>query len=291
MPHQPGILAPLTRAARYLTFDLRHGTDPRDALRRLAALCDSDAIVVGIGASLVAALGRSIEGLRPFPVVSGPGFDVPATPAALWIWLRGDDPGELVHAARHVMAELADDFELASTIDAFMFREGRDLSGYEDGTENPVGDHAVAVAIVQGRGPGFDGSSFVAVQEWQHDLDAFDAMTPEVQDHTFGRRIADNEEIEDAPLSAHVKRAAQESFEPEAFVLRRSMPWADAGGEGLVFVAFGASLDPFEALLGRMTGREDGITDALFTFTRPVTGAYYWCPPVTGAGLDLRAIL
>jgi putative iron-dependent peroxidase len=69
------------------------------------------------------------------------------------------------------------------------------------------------------------------------------------------------------------------------------MPWADAGGEGLVFVAFGASLDPFEALLRRMVGEEDGIADALFSFTRPVTGAYFWCPPLGAAGLDLTTLL
>ena len=39
-----------------------------------------------------------------------------------------------------------------------------------------------------------------------------------------------------APESAHVKRTAQESFSPEAFVLRRSMPWADCGQAGLAFL-------------------------------------------------------
>ena len=53
--------------------------------------------------------------------------------------------------------------------------------------------------------------------------------------------MSDNEELEDAPESAHVKRTAQEDFEPEAFVVRRSMPWADATSEGLEFVAFGAT--------------------------------------------------
>jgi putative iron-dependent peroxidase len=57
-----------------------------------------------------------------------------------------------------------------------------------------------------------------------------------------------------------------------------------------MFVAFGKSLDAFEAQLKRMAGAEDGTVDALFTFTRPVTGAYYWCPPVRGRKLDLRAI-
>ena len=60
------------------------------------------------------------------------------------------------------------------------------------------------------------------------------------------------------------KRTVQESFEPEAFVVRRSVPWADKGGEGLMFVAFGQSLDAFEAQLRRMAGQEDGILDGLF---------------------------
>ncbi|KAA0210463.1 MAG: peroxidase, partial [Proteobacteria bacterium] len=35
---------------------------------------------------------------------------------------------------------------------------------------------------------------------------------------------------------------------------------------------------------------EDGIEDALFRFTRPETGAYYWCPPVHDGRLDLSAL-
>ena len=70
-------------------------------------------------------------------------------------------------------------------------------------------------------------------------------------------------EIVDAPASAHVKRSAQESFEPEAFILRRSMPWAEGARGGLNFVAFGKSFDAFEAQLKRMAGAEDGITDVL----------------------------
>ena len=41
------------------------------------------------------------------------------------------------------------------------------------------------------------------------------------------------------------------------------------------------------ALLKR---REDGIVDAIFTLSQPVTGAYYWCPPMRGGRLDLRRL-
>ncbi|MDC4226834.1 MAG: hypothetical protein MPW15_21955 [Candidatus Manganitrophus sp.] len=39
----------------------------------------------------------------------------------------------------------------------------------------------------------------------------------------MGRRLDTNEEIEDAPESAHVTRSAQESYHPPAFMVRRSI--------------------------------------------------------------------
>jgi putative iron-dependent peroxidase len=184
---------------------------------------------------------------------------------------------------------------LDEVVDGFKHDEtdegmGRDLSGYEDGTENPEDEEADAAAVVSGVGEGMDGSSFVATQKWVHELSIFSRMAAGERDNVIGRRLSDNEELGDAPESAHVKRTAQEDFEPEAFVVRRSMPWADANGEGLEFVAFGASLDAFEAQLIRMSGLEDGTVDALFRFSRPVTGAYFWCPPVAEEKLDLSAI-
>ncbi len=287
---QPGILAPVPRVARHLSFTLAAEAGPGPALERLAKSLDPAETVVGVGRSTALALGRHIAGLRDFPSGAGRGVEIPATPGALWCWLRGDDHGELVHRTRSLEALLGPAFRLDAVLDAFLHDGGRDLTGYEDGTENPTGSSAVAAASLQGAGPGLDGSSFAAVQQWVHDFAAFDALGPGEQDLSVGRRRGDNEEIEDAPESAHVKRTAQESFSPEAFVLRRSMPWAGGTGAGLVFLAFGRSFDAFEAQLARMTGMDDGITDSLFRFTRPVTGAYYWCPPVSGGRLDLRAL-
>jgi putative iron-dependent peroxidase len=181
-------------------------------------------------------------------------------------------------------------FRLDRLVDGFKYDRGLDLTGYEDGTENPQGDAAVDAAIVKGAGRGLGGASFVATQQWVHDLDYFASLTQNERDNTIGRRLSDNVELADAPKLAHVKRTAQESFDPEAFVVRRSMPWASAEGEGLMFVAFGKSLDAFEAQLRRMTGHEDGIIDGLFRFTRPISGSYFWCSPISNGCLDLSAI-
>lgn len=287
---QKGILAAVPPLARYLSFTIAAEKNLAGALRNLRKLTDGDKTVVGLGQSLVRALGRDVPGLDVFPSYATPGVDVPSTPAELWCWLRGDDRGELVHRSRSIIHSVAGGLQLDHTIDGFRYKSGYDLSGYEDGTENPKGAAAIKAAVVAGQGTGLDGGSFVAVQQWVHNLDTFEAMTPKEQDHTIGRRKRDNKELRNAPASAHVKRTAQESFDPAAFIVRRSMPWANGCQVGLVFVAFGNSFDAFEALLRRMVGVDDGIVDGLFTFTRPASGSYFWCPPMKHGRLDLRAI-
>ncbi|MCF8149392.1 MAG: Dyp-type peroxidase [Sulfuritalea sp.] len=287
---QAGISAPLPIFARYLFLLAIPGADVPGALRALAELADGERAVVGLGHSLVQSLDREVEGLKGFPSYAAARIEVASTPTDLWCWLRGDDRGELMHRARQIEKAVSGAFRLQQTIDGFQYQSGRDLTGYEDGTENPQGEAALVAAVVQGQGSGLDGGSFVAVQQWLHDFDSFEAMTTTEQDNSIGRRRSDNEEIDEAPLSAHVKRTAQESFEPEAFVLRRSMPWAEGAAAGLVFVAFGKSFVAFEALLQRMVGAEDGVTDALFRYTRPVSGAYFWCPPMKAGRLDLSVL-
>lgn len=289
MNNQSGILAPVPKHARFLLFDFQPQTaDLSQAIEVLQELVDGEESIAGFGPSFMQALGKEIPGLRPFPSMAGAGFDVPSTQHALWIWLRGEDRGELLHRTLDFEISLAMDFQLEEVLDCFMYDTGRDLTGYIDGTENPEGNEAVKVAIVQGQNEELDGSSFVAVQQWKHDFETFDDMPEDVQDNTIGRRKSDNEELSDAPESAHVKRTAQESFTPEAFMLRRSMPWSEGNEAGLNFVAFGKSLDAFEVMMKRMAGLEDGIPDALFNFTRPLSGGYYWCPPMKDGKLNLN---
>jgi putative iron-dependent peroxidase len=294
---QAGIEAPVPSQGRYLFFSLKQADALRQGLQQLAPLVDGLHVVAGLGPLLVEALGATVPGLREFPALRGPQVSVPSTPTALWCWLRGTDRGKLVHTTRALEKALAPALQLDRVIESFRHGRGpnghgRDLTGYEDGTENPQDAAAEKAALVHRQGAGMNGSSFVAVQQWIHDFDAFEAMDTQAQDHAVGRRRRNNQELDDAPASAHVKRTAQESFTPQAFVLRRSMPWVLEQQAGLMFVAFGKSLDAFEAQMRRMAGLDDGITDALFRISKPVSGAYFWCPPVRegaqGVRLDLR---
>ena len=296
---QPGILRATPKLERYLLWQVRDAAQLPQVLHALVrwkepANADS---VVGLGQSLVKALGAKVPGLHKLAAVRTGGARVPATPMALCTWLRANegDVGNLVHSTQVLQSLLEPAFKLHTVVDGFRHGKGpngfgRDLSGYEDGTANPKGAEATSATLARDRGPGLDGSSFMAVQQWVHRMELVQALRGTKLDNVIGRRQKDNVELKYAPKSAHVKRTAQEEFSPEAFVLRRSMPWAQGNQCGLMFVAFGRSLDAFEAQLRRMTGQDDGIVDAVFQISQPISNAGFWCPPMRGGKLDLRQL-
>ena len=89
-------------------------------------------MVVGIGEPLIALWGGSVDGLRTFPALSGPGVQVPSTQHALWCWLRGDDRGELVNRSLRISESLRAGLQLEHVTDGFKFGKqelGFDLTG------------------------------------------------------------------------------------------------------------------------------------------------------------------
>ena len=202
--------------------------------------------------------------------------------------LAGLTQGDIFANLQEVRRLLGRDFIVVDSMPTF-HNASHDLTGYEDGTENPKGRKAERAAIVE-EGAGLAGSAFVGVQRWVHDLDYFNSLSQTRRDNAIGRRLSDNAELENAPKSAHVKRTAQENFEPNGFMVRRSMSFANDRAKGLEFIAYVAHLDTFTRQMRHMAGLDDGIADALFQFSRPVTGAYYWCPPARNGRADLRIL-
>ncbi len=288
---QPAIFLDIPSRSRYLTFTIKNPIELKNVLTSLSHMVDGTSVVMGIGAKVVTALHKKVPGLHLFPELSKAPVPMSTTPGDLWFWLRGDDLGKLLHRGRAIEVIANPAFELINVVDGFKYGDGMDLTGYEDGTENPIDELAQQAALMSGESAKMDGSSFVAVQQWLHDLNYFEELPAQQQDHIIGRAKTTNEEIDDAPKSAHVKRVEQDDFDPQAYVVRRSSPWIENQQSGLMFVSFGHSFDAFELQLNRMVGLDDGVTDALFTFSKPLTGNYYWCPPMGEEGLDLAQLM
>jgi porphyrinogen peroxidase len=288
-PYQPGILQPVPALAQHQFWQRQpeaSSDQVKQVLRSVWESVDGKSVVLGLGASLSTDLRLAApRALKPFAAPEGSRLKLPQTPADLWLWLRSkaqDDQGieqaHLLALSRKLHALLAPAFDLKESTACFRHGEGRDLTGYEDGTENPKGKKALSATFAA------DGSSFVALQKWQHQWHKIEAMSEQQRDHAVGRVRKTNAEIEDAPDSAHVKRTAQEDFilsdGSEGFSLRRSMPWSDDTHSGLMFTSFGKNFEAFEAQLAKMVGAVDGVTDAIFRMSKPVSGAYFWCPPL-----------
>ncbi len=273
--------------AQQLFFNAKQNADPANARRALqiwAAHKDASNCVLGLSAALCSKLGiKAPKALKAFSSPPKALIKLPDTPYDLWISLcsKAQDDGAqqaaLLARQRVLMQLMNESFLLKDSVSCFRHGEGRDLTGYEDGTENPKGKKAVSAGLAS------DGSSFAAIQKWQHQWPRIDAMTEKQRNHAIGRVRTSNKEIEDAPETAHIKRTTQEDFTlsdgSQGFSVRRSMPWRDGELSGLLFTSFGKNFEAFEAQLARMVGADDGITDAIFSMSQPLSTAYFWCPP------------
>lgn len=137
MTPQSAIIEAVPACARYYEFRVK-ALD--DAVRVLSLLANNsgDGHVIGIGTNLIAAMNQHVEGLRAFPKFDNAPVIVPSTQADLWLWVRGDDMSGVFERGRALRALIERGFELFDATNAFCFKGGHDLTGYEDGTENPL---------------------------------------------------------------------------------------------------------------------------------------------------------
>ncbi len=286
--HQPGIFAVGTRAHHHLELDVVDAAGLRAALGRIREAMTTIAgvnLVVGLGAETLARVAPEAmpTDVGPFAAVTGPdGFTLPATQHDLWLWFHGAGPDDTFAAARAAVAELDGVATVATEQQGFAYRASQDLTGFEDGTENPPLDEAVEVATIADGEPGA-GGSVVLLQRWVHDLDAFAALAEADQEAVIGRTLHGSVELaEDVlPADAHIARVVIEDDEgDELEVFRRSVAYGGVLEAGLLFVAFSADRARLARMLDRMAGVEDGTRDHLTRFSTPVTGAWYVAPSV-----------
>ena len=286
---QFGIFAQGTHAHHFLEFDLRDGVTPTAAVESFRRLRTPDVSAGGVNLVVafaahawreVAPLDAPVT-LAPFRKVDGPdGRHAPATQHDAWIWISGsasDVTWDHARAAVHAVDDVA---ELKAELPGFTYHEGRDETGFIDGTANAPVRLAADVALVPPGHPG-QGGSHVLVMRWVHDLDAFNRLSVVEQQHVFGRTKAESVELsdEEKPIDAHIARVEMEIDGSEIEIFRRSVPYGTVREYGLNFVAFSADPSRFDHMLARMFGTaDDGVHDRLTDFSHPVSGAYYFAP-------------
>jgi len=281
---QGGIFALGTASHAYLEFDVGDGQSGRDLVGAISALREPRTTMGGV--NLVAGFRpelwrevapddapAEVEGFNE-DVMGSDGFVMPATQHDALLWLSGSAYDVIFDAARGAITELGGLVSVADETSSWPYRHDRDLTGFIDGTENPTLIDAPEVALIPDGEPGAAGAVLL-LQKWTHDAAAWESLPVAEQEGVMGRTKDESVELEDKAPNSHVGATDQERF---GKIFRRNMPYGTVAEHGTMFVGFSAEQRRLSAMLESMSGRADGVRDALTRYTRPLTGAYYFVP-------------
>lgn len=291
MTGQTGIFALGDAAHGFFEYTLRAGADAEALVRAVADLRPPHTTVGGV--NLVVGFrpelwqrvdpGDTPPGVTGFnlPLVGVDGYTMPATQADLFVWLAAaayDIVFDLGLETRDALAPLA---TLTREFTGWSYRHSRDLTGFEDGTENPNLYEAPAIALIGADAPGA-GGSVLLFQQWRHDTDAFRALSQTAQERVIGRTKPDSIELTGAamPADSHVSRTKVVRDGREFDIFRRNVPYGTVSDHGTLFVGFSADQGRMQRMLEQMAGLDGGPRDALTRYTTPLTGSYYLVPAI-----------
>lgn len=295
---QKGLCAEPNLHAQYLMFNVID--EDTQALRaKLARILDifdhydnehyeamvSGVIAIGSGFWLELYPGLLPVELAPFPDMQCDDRHAPSIPCDLFLQIRADRADICFALGTEIFELLKPHTELVEQIKGFRYLDGRDLTGFVDGTENPKGMHKFDVAIVGDDDPDFAGGSYVHVQRYRHHMNSWQRLATKHQEDIIGRTKVDDIEYKSADKQAfaHTKRTNLKDADGKSIeILRHSMPYGDMAVQGLYFVSFAKSPKPFTQMLASMIyGDEKGAYDKLLDYTSAETGSAFFAPSVS----------
>jgi putative iron-dependent peroxidase len=299
-PTEPqAVLGPFSEAAIFLVLTVEDGSeeDVRDLLADVSGLTRSVGVrafeadlrcIVGIGALLWDRLFAAPRpaGLHPFQEIAGAEHTAVSTPGDLLFHLRARRFDLCFELAGQLMNRLAGKVALADEVQGFKYFDQRDLLGFVDGTENPVGPAAVAAITVGEEDPDYAGGSYIVVQKYLHDIDGWNALTVEEQEHAVGRTKLDDIELPDdvKPSNSHVAlNVITDEDGTERQIVRENMAFGSPGARefGTYFIGYTADPAVIEKMLTNMfIGDPPGNTDRILDFSTAVTGSLFYVPTV-----------
>lgn len=223
------------------------------------------------------------EGFKQLEPIQG-SFTMPVVPADVLIHIASARTDICFALSQSFFDGIQDQVEVLDERVCFRYLDGRDLTGFIDGTENPQFPDDRAETALLGEDAGiFADGSFVFAQRYVHNLESWKRLKVDAQEHVIGRTKLESIELDDdlKPENAHIARTVIEDDEGEELeILRHSLPYGDGQGEqGLFFIAYTKDLTRIDQMLLRMFGTSgDGIHDRLLHFVTAVDGAYFFAP-------------
>jgi putative iron-dependent peroxidase len=295
------VSSPLTKVAIFLVVTINPGDENRvpvlslctdlSALVRAVGFRDLEgslSCIMGIGSDAwdrLIGLPRPAE-LHAFNEIRSGQRHAVSTAGDLIFHIRAKRMDLCFELAAQIMTRLNGAVTTADEVQGFRYFDERDVLGFVDGTENPAGIAVADAVFIGDEDPGFSGGSYVIVQKYLHNLEAWNNLSTEAQERIIGRTKVSDIELDDSvkPTSAHNALTTIEENGTEIKILRDNMPFGSPGrGEfGTYFIGYSRSPRTIEQMLKNMfIGRPPGNYDRILDFSTPVTGNLFFIPTST----------
>ena len=218
--------------------------------------------------------------LKDFQPIKGSKHTAVSTEGDLHFHIRAHNQSlayDMAAAISEVMQPIAN---CIVNVQGFRYWDGRAIIGFVDGTENPRGAEREQFAVVGDEDPDYQGGSYLFVQKYVHDMNAWRALPVSEQEKVIGRSKEMDIEMDDdtKPSNSH---SALANVGDDLKVVRDNMPFHDPVSHqmGTYFICYANTFSTVEKMLTNMfVGNPVGNYDRLLDFSTAETGTLFFVP-------------
>lgn len=216
----------------------------------------------------------------PFAPIAGKTHTAVATRGDLHFHIRSDEFSFCIDTAGILSDLLGAVADCVEEVHGFRYWDGRSILGFVDGTENPQGDKRAFFGMIGEDDPNYQGGSYLFVQKYIHDMNAWRALPVSEQEKVIGRSKTDDIEMDDdeKPSNAH---SALANIGDDKKVIRDNMPFGNIATNemGTYFIAYASSFATVRQMLENMfIGVPEGNHDRILDFSTAKTGTLFFVP-------------
>lgn len=222
--------------------------------------------------------------LTNFKEIKGIKHTAVATSGDLHFHLRADNNSICFDMAIEISKLLSSVAESILEIHGFKYWDARSILGFVDGTENPHGEDRDYFAKIGDEDLKYKGGSYLFVQKYLHNMDAWKGLSTDEQEKVIGRSKENDIEMSDdvKPANSHIALANVEGENGEELkIVRDNMPFGNPSTNefGTYFIAYANTFTTVQKMLTNMfIGDPVGNYDRILDFSTAETGTLFFAP-------------
>ncbi|MBN9298009.1 MAG: Dyp-type peroxidase [Filimonas sp.] len=215
-----------------------------------------------------------------FTPIAGTKHTAVATRGDLHLHIRSDMYSFCIDAAAAISDTLSAVAVVEQEVHGFRYWDSRSILGFVDGTENPQGADRAYFGLIGDEDPRYKGGSYLFVQKYIHNLEAWKALGVGEQERVIGRSKVDDIEMPDGikPANAH---SALANIGDDLKIVRDNMSFGNVATNemGTYFIAYASSFITVKKMLTNMfVGVPEGNYDRILDFSTAQTGTLFFVP-------------